>query len=84
MSRRDREIEALKAELLHQERLVKILRARNNLDRENLNRIKAEVSCPACAVLRFDLDLARETIDDLAAQFSAANETIRELSKRKP
>lgn len=62
MSRRDRIIEDL-------ERENEYLRARNRMDRKHLNDLRAQhPECPSCAVFAFDLDLARETIEALAAE----------------
>jgi len=63
MSRRDREIESLRDE-------VATLRSRINRDREALNRIRPQYDCPSCARLVFDLELARELIDDQASRLA--------------
>lgn len=62
MSRRDREIESLAAE-------VESLRSRMRRDRDALNLIALNVECTSCRRLTFDLDLARELIDAYAKMY---------------
>lgn len=62
MSRTDRIIAALTYER-------DVLRERAKADRKAINDFRAEhPACERCVGLAFDLHLARETLDDLAAQ----------------
>lgn len=62
MSRAERELAHLRAEL------YRVAKTRDE-DREAMRRALAEhPECPRCAVLQARLDLARETIDAMAAE----------------